>query len=354
MLIPLKGAPFAPGEDLTSVEMNILNDEITHAVDGIGGGTYALTASLIFSSLSFGLSLGKLDFANNAAIGFGSGVTIGGSPTWTGTITLVGQINNGALSFGGGGVFTAGSGAIVSIASGALFVVAAGATTTFTNNPVFSAGHTVDFNGTVHVNSAAEVVSGALLSIDSGGTLSVVGLATVGGTLEIHGTETIVSGGFITVASGGTFTIGSGATATIASSLTFNGTTLTIAGGSGVALGGIIQPTGDGHARLRIVDDSVTLDATITIGIAVTGGVVAGDVFNLNTITGNRTWTLSNFGAQKGDIIHVGLFSGTANTVDVRSAAAVQIALLQHGSGLASATIYFNGTDWQRLHLNPG
>jgi hypothetical protein len=343
-LAVLKASPFGVGDQLTSVEMNILNDEIVRAVDGINGGTYVLTAQLNFTSASFGLSLTKLDFANSAAIGFGTSVTIAGSPTWTGSPVFSGLVSVGAVTIastggpGGAGVLTIGATATLS--------VIAGATTTFANNPVFSAGHTVDFNGTVHINATGEVVSGALLSIDAGATLSVVGTATVTGTLGVAGTlligsggvQTVQSGGGLVVASGGTLNVNSGATATFASAVSFTGPSISIANGLGVTLAGIIQPSGAGHVRKRVV--TAGLDTTVTFGIN------DGDVFH-GVITANQNWTVSTVGASRGDILMLSISGSGAHTASVVSSTTVSLGTITDTVTNANGMLlYFNGSDW--------
>lgn len=347
-LIPLKGAPFAPGEDFTSVELNILNDEIAHAADFVNGGTYTPTAAIIVNSASFGLILSKLDFANSAAIGFGTSVTIAGSPTWTGSPVFSGLVSVGAVTIastggpGGAGVLTIGATATLS--------VIAGATTTFANNPVFSAGHTVDFNGTVHINATGEVVSGALLSIDSGATLSIVGTATVTGTLGVAGTlligsggvQTVQSGGGLVVASGGTLNVNSGATATFASAVSFTGPSISIAAALGVTLAGVIQPSGAGHIRKRIVRDTgaVTLDSNVTLSISIA------DYFHITVITANRTWTISTTGASDGDEMWL-VTSTAAFTVSIISSSTASISTISGApTAFPAAHIYFMAGDW--------
>ena len=357
MLVVLKASPFGVGDQLTSVEMNILNDEIAHALDGINGGTYALTANLNLSSTTFGLQLGKLTLNTGANLLFNSSNTITGSPAWSGTPSFIGALSVNGITIassggpGGTGTLTIGSGAVIYLPTGGTLTVDAGATTTFTNNPTFAAGHTVTFAGTVHFDGTAEVTSGHLLAVDAGATLTLNGNGVVGGTGTLaFGSGTLLnvgSGAIQHIQSGGQLLLDAGSLATVSGPFGFaSGATLSVAAGVAFNLAGVMAPTGAGHVRLRVKDDA-SLDANITLGIN------DADLFWLASPSGAWTWTLSNTGAARGDVMHFAIVTG-ANSVLVRNAVFVAMATLSHGANSSSVSVYFDGTNWQRTFIGTG
>lgn len=343
MLVVLKASPYGLGDQLTSVQMNILNDEITHALDGVGGGTYVLGANLNLSSTTFGLQLGKLEMNNSSSMNFGSSVTVNGSPTWSGTITWSGGgITVGAITLAKGppDVLIIGSTAILSIPSGGTLSVAAGATTTFTNNPTFAAGHTVAFLGTVHFDATAEVESGGSLFVDSGAFFHLNGTGDVAGTLSVGGTLNISSGGAFHLQSGSSADLANGSTTVLAGSFVVStGGLITIgATSSGISLLGIMTPSGAGRVRKRTFRPNGTGTPTFTIADA--------DIFHWSALAANQTVTLGATGAGAGDHVEMSILGvGTANILTVNYAASS--VALQLGTGLHYLARFYFDTQWQ-------
>ncbi len=338
MLTPLKGAPFAPGEDLTSVEMNILNDEITHAVDGINGGTYVLTAGINFSSLAFPVQFGAVLLNNNATVGIGSTVVISGSPTWVGTITWSGGgIVIGQVSITGGvvAISIGGAASTFDLNSGAAFTAAVGSTTTFNNDPTFSTAHVVTFDGTEHINGTAIVGGSGQLIIDTGTQI------LINGTFNLATTGHVLSGATFWIDNGANLFMSAGSNIDIAGDVEFGaGSSILIDAGILLTLGGVITPTGAGRKRQRINRPDGTTNVTSNAGTA--------DYFHYSAMTAPRNFILTATGAAQGDEVEISILGvGNANQLTVQDdVAATLIGLSNQAGAPISAHFYFDSGAW--------
>lgn len=184
MLSKLKVSPFGLNDELQSVEMNILNDEIQNALDAINGGTYVAVspvswsgdwafdgAGLVtfncnssFNAVATFNALGSFvagaEFLSNvdvqSSVAFANGSTLTGTAgatiTWTGDVTFKGNIffdtGTSLAIFKNGATFNTGGSVSVSVpwafASGAALTLAAGSTA--------SIATTVTMSGAGHIN----------------------------------------------------------------------------------------------------------------------------------------------------------------------------------------------------------
>lgn len=80
-----KSGGWAANELLTSSEMNLLQDELVKAVDGVDGGTYTLTAILVFAGFD-------VQFSSTARVLTGGSMIfdVGSSLAMSGTMTIAG------------------------------------------------------------------------------------------------------------------------------------------------------------------------------------------------------------------------------------------------------------------------
>lgn len=277
---------------ITGTEMELFDQRQFESINGDQGGTWT-PAAIIRIGGSFGLAIAThLVFDNSADVGFGTGVTINGSPTWSGTITWsAGGIAIGAISIGGG-VLAAASTGIVSVATGASLLVAAGATATFSNDPTFAIGHTVTFNGTETINGNVNVQTGANV------------LMNVGSALLIYSTISMQNG---TLSGSGT-------------------------------LSGFLTRGSTGRLRDLVVD-GVNLDHTYSLA--------DGNKILAPTLTAFRNYTITSTGAGEGDTMIVTVPVGGpfgVNLLRDNSSVIIQIA---YGAGSTPwALLLFHGGQW--------
>ena len=264
---------WAPGDEITSDQMNDLDAKTVAAIDGVAGGTYA--APLDFSNL-VGLTVNGLSAFNDVA-------------TFNGFVTLNQNVTLDTANF----TVTSGSG--IGIQGGGFLTLANLATANF------QSGSTTNYQGgsnLVHANGSVDTYqSGATLTQNSGST------ATFGGILSVTGTLSCAVGSTVSFISVPTFLFGlninAGTTSvagilTVSAATTISGTTnlsgtTTIVGASnrlkltpraktkrvslskaqpGNALfnGGLAAPS----PTYNPVSDSITIAATTTFPITTT------------------------------------------------------------------------------------
>lgn len=182
-LVPINAGGWDPNEVLTSAQMNALQVELLKAVDGQGGGSYALSAPLIFSGADF-------QFAGTARVlggGFlhvnasgvldiltGGSLNVIGASTVSGTLVLSGT---GSVS----GTLNVPSGALQILSTGKQYV------TTFGELVVLNAGElTIMSTGVFTMDGDMELSGDCALTgeveVPTGGLISLIGGKIIGST----------------------------------------------------------------------------------------------------------------------------------------------------------------------------
>lgn len=168
-LTAAKSGGWATEDLLSSAQMNALQTELLKAVDGAGGGTYTLSAPLIFTGDDVRLDTDDIDIVSGGELSILSG-------------GLLAVESGGGLQIESGGALDVLSGGAVDLQSGATFDVESG--------------------------GILNVLSGGEINLNSGGTLTVDGGSLVD----------VISGSFFTFFTGSQLTINGGAEIQIASS----------------------------------------------------------------------------------------------------------------------------------------
>ncbi len=240
---------WATNEKLTSPQANLIDLNLSRAVDGYGGGAYSPLSAITING-SFGLTL-NAPTAVNAAMNFNSGAS---------------------ASFFSGSTLLISSGSISLIGSS---TVTSGGATTWT------------FNGAVTYSSTLTLASGSQ--------------------------EVVQSGGLVKWQSGSELRTDSGAAVNFNSNVTCNGTLTTmftlfcqgsiwlygtnyLLAGAKLVNSGVIENTGVGRVRQRVID--LTLPST-----SLTYTADYADIVRFNSLAGNTIVVLSPTGATTGDMI---------------------------------------------------
>jgi len=141
-----KSGGWALNELLTSSQMNAIRTELLKAIDGVGGGTYALTAPLIFTGDDVRFDSDDIDIVSGGELSILSG---------------------GLLSVESGGAAQIESGGDLNVLSGGDATVLSGGTAT------------VDSGGLLAMDGTQQVSSGAILQMLVGSTLQLNDLGVV-------------------------------------------------------------------------------------------------------------------------------------------------------------------------------
>lgn len=180
-LAKLKASPFGVNDELTSVEINILNDEIQNALDAVNGGTYVAV----------------------------NPVTVGGIWGFTGDVLITGTFkSNTIVEIGAGATLRVDGTANADFKSGADCLLENGSTLTGnTGSAIFWSGASTwsiglaTFNcnvlfqapGTPHLTNGALFDTGGTVTLATGVTLTLAS----GATVNVNAPLIIGTGGYI-------------------------------------------------------------------------------------------------------------------------------------------------------------
>ncbi len=156
---------------LTSDEMNTLQEELLKAIDGVGGGTYTLSAPLVLDGETVTLS------------------NVGGATFTAGAV----------LALTEGADMTVGENSTIALATGALLTIADGA------NITLSGDMTLTGTGDIIVEDNALVTfqDGSGLDLEAGSTLNLQGNIT----MQATGTMSVAAGATITADTANAFRV---------------------------------------------------------------------------------------------------------------------------------------------------
>ena len=252
-----KAGGWSSEELLTSAQMNALQSELIKAVDGAGGGTYTLTAPLIFSGDDVRFDSDDVDIVAGGELSVLASATLAIESSGLLLVEAGGQLivqSSGLMQVAGdleivvGGNLNVESGGALDILSGGALDVQSGA-----RLDIESGGEIAVLSG-----GAATVESGGALDVEGGGQIDVQSGARI--DVESGGELDILSGGLLTVSSGGDINVESGGTATIAS-----GGVLDVNGTLDVSLVGALVVDGDltvGASATFSIDDQEDIQIT--------------------------------------------------------------------------------------------
>lgn len=283
------GGPFGVNDELTSVEMNILNDEIQNALDAINGGSF-LTAT-------------------QAVMGGGAAAT---PLKIVGTFETGGLVGTGTFQFSAGGAFTGahsyfvGSGATLNVQSGGIIVFAIGTG--------FTCGATTTFTGAAGFTATNLVTGTATWEFEAGSTVSFASLPTFSAGLT-------VSAGTSTFSGPATFPGGITGGVQFANSVACNDN-LTCFDQLTIDLGGTLRFASSGHAQYRYVFGA---NANHTYAVTDTDIVFVRDA----DMSGDHTYTMSNTGCVGGEIIELSTDSTTRTMTIMQHDGTTAIAFLK-------------------------
>lgn len=304
----LKSKPSGYGvnDELTSVEMNIVDTGLENSLDGAGGGPYTPTATIEILG-AFGMTITTLVVPLAGIADFCSGSV---------TIDSVG-----GLVTGGG--------------TPALFQgdVTVASPRQLTTNGVARTNGLLDVRGGADVRGGLNVIDGAIFN----GTSSFVGAASF--TTSSHSGASTFAGGIT-----GAVTF-SGSVVTFSSSVDLNNTMVATATVQ-IDSGSKLQYAGTGHEVRRYVTVS---DADHTGGSAYS--IADGDLFYMNTLGSvNRSVQFLNTGATAGCVIEFFLnpSAGAHNCVIQRHDGGTLVTLI--GQAITGNAYYVklvhDGSNW--------
>lgn len=140
------GIPYAPNDQVTAAQLNLLRAEYVKAIDGTGGGTYSPSAAISVGSAGLTLT--------------------GASHKLPGTLTVQ---SGGTLTCASGSALTVSSGCAVNV------TVASGGTIAMASGSTFSSSGTINHDGTHNLNAGGKIAvkSGAELEMQGSSTLDI-------------------------------------------------------------------------------------------------------------------------------------------------------------------------------------
>jgi autotransporter-associated beta strand protein len=271
----------------------------------VSNGTLNLTGSLAGSNITTSGAAIFTEASTGAISGTGASFTQGSTGTSTlagfntyggattvsaGTLNLTGALAGSGISTSGAGVFTEASTGVIS-GTGGSFTQGSTGTSTLAGANTYSGATTIN-SGTLAFQGAAAVSGSSTLTVNNGGTLTL--LSDVGATF----TPGSVAGAGSTVFNGAANTInvanisnGVNQTLILGGTTQFNtnGAVLTVNGSNGYSLT-LAAVALENNGGTQTFNPSA--GATLNIG-AMTGGLYAGQVYGVINLTGAGTTNLT-------------------------------------------------------------
>lgn len=279
--------------------METIDSQLPRALDGGAGGSYAPSGIIIIGGSGLAITgpffAATGDFSD--PVEFHDTVQLDGVTLAVGSLHFGGSTIHHVLS---GATLTTDSGAILSVASGGVLNFVAGGT--ITGTPKFNAA-TVSFeaSSTVTILNSSLTLTNCVFTISSSSSVTCHANATIDGVCDFTG-------------------------AVIAGTPT---------------LTAVVTPSGSGRMRIRRVA-GVNADHTYAIA--------DGDVVDIPTLTGTRTYTVSSTGAGNGDTMEFTMASD--NTSAANGVVLIRGDLTQIGPSVVKNThtsvkVIWDGTKWQ-------